>query len=75
MTLQKFLAQGLKLLESSVANNQAFRESSPMANPGRLLGEVILVKIVVAVVLLEVLLEQGTQAGISCIELSCRPFN
>ena len=75
MTLQKFQAQGLKLLESSVANNQAFRGSSPMANPGPLLGEVILAKASVEVVLREVLREQGTQAAISCLELSCRPFN
>ena len=78
MTLQKFQAQGLKLLESSVANNQAFRASSPMANPGRLLGEVILVKVAVAEAVAEavaaVLQEQGTQAGINCLELSCTPI-
>ena len=45
-----------------------------MANLGLLLVAVIQVK-VVAVVLLEVLLEQGAQAGINNVELSCRPFN
>ncbi|RLS53838.1 MAG: hypothetical protein DWH95_13635, partial [Planctomycetota bacterium] len=60
MTLQKFLAQGLKLLVSSMANSQVFRASSLMANPGRLLGEVILVKVVaVAVAVGAVLQEQG----------------
>jgi hypothetical protein len=76
MTLQKFLARVSNLLESSVANNQAFRASSPMANPGRLLGEVILVKVVaVAVAVVAVLQEQGTQAAINNLELSCRHFN
>ena len=74
MTLQKFLARVSKLLESSVANNQAFRASSLMANPGRLLGEVILVK-VVAVAVAAVLQEQGTQAAINNLELSCRHVN
>lgn len=75
MILQKFQAQVLKLLESSVANNQALRVSLPMVNPGLLLVAVILAKVVVAVVLLEVLQEQGTQAGINSLELSWYPFN
>ena len=67
MTLQKFLAKGLKLLVSSVVKYPAFRAFLPMANPGLLQAEVILVK-VVAVVLLEVLPEQETQAGINSLE-------
>ena len=67
MTLQKFQDQGLKLLESSVVNNQALRVSLPMVNPGLLLVAVILAKVVVAVVLLEVLPEQGTQEAINSL--------
>ena len=42
--------------------------SLPMVNPGLLLAEVILVKVVAAVVPLEVLPELGTQAGINNLE-------
>ena len=41
-----------------------------MTNPGLLLVEVIRAKVVAAVVLLEVLPEQGTRAGINNLELS-----
>jgi hypothetical protein len=39
-------------------------------NPGLLLAEAI--RVLVAAV---VLLQQGTQAAINSLELSCRPFN
>ncbi len=76
MTLQKFLAQGIEAARiingkqsgvSGVFTNGQSGSSSGGSNSGQSSsgsgggGEV--------------LREQGTQAAISCLELSCRPFN